>query len=289
MEKSWRGSMKRLIYVFIIISLTIMTACGGAAKKSEAKFDSKSQIAGQNNTRDSSQEINKESVKLPEQEQKIIYNSEILIVLDDLKKFSTSIGVKTREYNGIIQQEEIMESDSVTVVRIPTEKFNQFIDYVESLANIKNKRISTKNITDAYVDNDSRLKNLKAQESQTLEIFKRAGSIEEILKVQNELFRIRGEIEALEGRKKLWDNQIEYATITITAQKLQGVSNNSSGILSANEFAKSIRKGFVNSIFGILLFLQRLIIFVLSNIIWIVVLIVAGMFIYKNRNRFFRK
>ena len=72
-------------------------------------------------------------------------------------------------------------------------------------------------MTDQYSDLDARLRNLRATEKELLalltEVRERPNAkVEDILDVHRSLTQIRGEIETLQGRKNLLDNQIDFST-----------------------------------------------------------------------------
>ncbi|MFL0269496.1 DUF4349 domain-containing protein [Candidatus Clostridium radicumherbarum] len=226
--------------------------------------------------------------KKTDQETKIIRFCTLLIQEDDLGKLSDSIQKKTKELGGYIESDNTMEQRITTVVRIPSDKFDEFVKFTEDGYKVVNKNITTNNITDAYVDNDARLKNLRAQEDQILTILKKANTVDEVLKVQAELYRIRGEADSLEAMKKSWDKQVDYSTITINADKKAIVPDSKKTIIGGSEFFKAIGKGFSNTSIAIILFLENLLIFIFSNIIVLGILGVAGFFgfrWYKKNNK----
>ena len=220
-------------------------------------------------------------IKQIDQESKIIRFCTLLVQEDDLGKLSDSIQKKTKELGGYIESENTMEQSLTTVVRIPSDKFDEFVKFTEDGYKVVNKNITTNNITDAYVDNDAKLKNLRAQEDQILTILKRANTVDEVLKVQAELYRIRGEADSLEAMKKSWDKQVDYSTITINADKKAIVPDSKKTIIGGSEFFKAIGKGFSNTSIAIILFLENLLIFVFSNIIVIAILGAAGIFGFR--------
>jgi hypothetical protein len=209
---------------------------------------------------------------------KIIRNASLYIVEENLTNLSESIRKKVEEIGGYVENENLMEQRLSTRVRIPAEKFDEFIGYTEKGFAVKNKSISSENITDVYVDNEARLRNLKAQEEQILTILKKANTVEEVLKVQAELYKIRGEAEALEARKKNWDKQVDYATININADKKVIVAENKNTVISGSDFFKSIGTGFSNTAVALVLAVQHIMIFLLSNIIVLAILALASFF-----------
>jgi hypothetical protein len=213
-----------------------------------------------------------------EQNKKIIKNASLYIVEENLDNLSQSISKKVGELGGYIESERTMEQMLNMTVRIPAQRFDDFITYTENGFAVKDKNVSSQNITDVYVDNEARLNNLKAQEEQILTILKKANTVEEVLKVQAELYRIRGEAEALEARKKNWDKQVDYATITINADRKTVVVNNKKTIIGGSEFIKSIGTGFNNTAVNLILAIQNILIFIFSNIILLALLALAGFF-----------
>ncbi|MCM8709480.1 DUF4349 domain-containing protein [Clostridium sp. SYSU_GA19001] len=292
--------MKKRNLLCITLALSfVLSAC--AAKKSE----SYSKAAIENNASqetsissagmaDNGAQVADAEEKLENQanaisDKKIITNANIYIEGEDLLKLSNSIQQKAAELGGYIESEEFSEYRLTTRVRIPAAKFDSFITYTEKGFTVKSKNVFSENITNAYVDNEARLNNLKAQEKQILEILKKANTVEEVLKVQAELYKVRGEAEALEARKKSWDRQVDYVSVTIIADKKQIIPDNKKTIISGNEFVKAISKGFINTAISLILFVQNLLIFIFSNILVIGLLIIAALFGYRKYKKYSKK
>lgn len=300
--------MKNIKFISIILALILLFAGCGSKSASKNSASTAPQAASGLNAADKAANSNLSisngstadnakgntvtNTKAPEkqgnQETKIIRFCTLLIQEDDLGKLSDSIQKKTKELGGYIESDNTMEQRITTVVRIPSDKFDEFVKFTEDGYKVVNKNITTNNITDAYVDNDAKLKNLRAQEDQILTILKKANTVDEVLKVQAELYRIRGEADSLEAMKKSWDKQVDYSTITINADKKAIVPDSKKTIIGGSEFFKAIGKGFSNTSVAIILFLENLLIFIFSNIIVLAILGAAGFFgfrWYKKSNK----
>lgn len=268
------------------------TASGSAPQNSAAKEEVPRDMAIANGASDS-KAGSTTTVEAVQQEsksdKKIITTGTLYIEEEDLLGLSKSIQKKAEELGGYVEAEELYEYRLTTRVRIPAGKFENFIEYAENGFEVKSKSISSENITDAYVDNEARLKNLQAQETQILEIMKKANTVEEVLKVQTELYKVRGEIESLQARKKNWDKQVEYTTITINADKKQIVEDSKKTVIKGSDFIKAIGKGFSNTTVSLILFLQNLAIFIISNIIIIALLALAVFIGYKKYKKYIKK
>lgn len=286
--------MKGKIVLGIALMLTL--AFTGCAKKSDMsatqsanKSSSTSEMKISNSGATGNGSANSDAAKSQNsvvEQKKIIQHCNLYIVADDLKKLSSELHSKSQQLGGYIESEELMEERSSTKIRIPAIKFDEFISFTESSYEVKNKNITTENVTDAYVDNDARLKNLRAQEEQVLNIMKKANTVDEVLKIQTELYRIRGEAESLEAKKKNWDKEVDYATITINVDKKNIVVDNKKSIIGGKDFFKASSKGFNNTLISLVLFIQKLLIFVISNIIPIAILAALGFFGFKQYKKY---
>lgn len=281
---------KKNIFILFLLMAIILVSCGkksyDSIQKEENRGLTKNQSSAgvENKIKDSNfTSVSDGSYK------KIIFNGEIVIEVDDDKKTFKDIEKHVNYLNGYIEGMESYENESRSVVKIPSGNIEEFIKFLENNYVIRFKRTSSQDITDSYVDNDARLKNLMAQEQQILEIMKKAKNVEEILKVQNELYKVRGDIESLQALKNNWDRQINYGTITLTITRKIIVKESRLGIISGSDFIKSIKSGFRNSLVAIIVLIQRIIIFLVSNILIILILAFVGVFFYKRIYRFIKK
>lgn len=272
--------MRRKFLTFFIISLLILTS-GCAKSIGNSKNSVSPQTPGYSEGKSpASDSIDRGEVE--PRETKIIKNYDLSLTVDDLKKLSKDMEAKVREMGGYIQNDEANEYNLRAVIRVPSDKTDAFLEYIDKYYEVGNKSSKVDDITQGYIDNEARLKNLKAQETQTLEILKKANTVDEILKVQNEIYKVRGEIEVLENTKKNWDRLIDYATITITANKKVLVEEKETKIIGVREFFNAIGKGIANSAKDLVYGLQRIFIFLFGNIIWIAILTLAGVIGYRK-------
>jgi anti-sigma-K factor RskA len=106
------------------------------------------------------------------------------------------------------------------VVKVLPEKLDAFLLKLRDLGEIKNQSVSTDDVTKAYVDTQARLDNAKRMETQLQELLKHATNrVSDLLQVERELGRVQGDIEQMQGELKLYDFEVEYATVTIAVQE----------------------------------------------------------------------
>ena len=120
-------------------------------------------------------------------------------------------------------------------IRVPVANFNLLVEELSSkeYGQVISRSITTQDVTEEYMDLETRLKNLLAQEERYRSLLDIANEVEEILKIENELNRIRTEVEILQGRKNYLDNQISFSTITVEFRQPEPISSGSPGIVRA--------------------------------------------------------
>ena len=104
---------------------------------------------------------------------------------------------------------------SRVVLRVPSASFQQAVADLKALAvEVLDERIGTRDVTEQFTDLSSQLRNLRATEDQFLALLERADKVEDIVQIQDRLSRVRGDIELLQGRLNLLENQVDLSTVT---------------------------------------------------------------------------
>ncbi len=103
-------------------------------------------------------------------------------------------------------------------IRVPQDKLDNTLNALVKLGTVQNRSLVAEDVTDQLVDNDARLRNLRKAEDITLKMMERSGSVADILKVSQELSRIREQIERLDAQQKSLKNQVAYSTINLTLE-----------------------------------------------------------------------
>ena len=100
-------------------------------------------------------------------------------------------------------------------VRIPTVDYEDFIKAVAELGVVKFQSEATSDVTQEHVDLSARLENLRAQEIRLREFFEAAKDVKDMLAIEKELGRVRGEVESLDAQVTYLERQAAMATVTV--------------------------------------------------------------------------
>lgn len=141
---------------------------------------------------------------------------ETLKAVEEVKKIAENLGgfvLSSHTWYTDAQKERVQGK---VVIKVPSDKFSEAIGKLKDLAiKVVSEQTTGQDVTEEYVDLESRLKNLEATEEQFRAIMKRSGKISEILEVQRELTRVRSQIEVAKGRMKYLKERAKMATITV--------------------------------------------------------------------------
>ena len=166
------------------------------------------------------------AVDMPDAVQRlVIRNADMDIVVGDPKQTVDDITRMAGQMGGYVVSANVYtrrSSDGVDMlygnitVRVPAEKFDEAVEQIGNMAEqIDRKEVTGQDVTEEYVDLESRLKNLEATEAQLQRIMNEAVSTEDVLTVYQELSQVRGEIEQVKGRMKYLKDSARMSAISV--------------------------------------------------------------------------
>ena len=104
---------------------------------------------------------------------------------------------------------------SITI-GIPVDEFEKVLSRLRGLAvRVVDETASGDDVTEQYVDLQSQLTNLEATRARIQEFLKDAKTIDEALRINQELANIESQIEQIKGRMNYLNDRSAYSTITI--------------------------------------------------------------------------
>lgn len=155
---------------------------------------------------------------------KIIKDGSMEIRVKKLEPGKIQIDSLVKEFHGYYAGETFNNqnySHEFTLnIRIPSEKFELFIAQAESaVGELVFKNISSRDVTEDFIDLETRLKNKKNYLNRYGELLKQAKSVKDILEIEEKTRLIEEEIESTEGRLKYLNNQVDFSTLELRITK----------------------------------------------------------------------
>ncbi len=187
-------------------------------------------------------------------ELKIIKSGSIYTQTKDYEKFSGEIAAKIGELGGYIESsstavyqiygdEKLMRGN--LKIRVPQESFYETVSYLEQNSEISHKNINEKDATKEYYEKDNKVKNLEIQEQNLRALFEKATTVEEMLQIENELRRIRTEIDEINISLSDINDRSSMSTIDLEVEEVRNVSFAVKGEKGVWERA---RDGFISTV-----------------------------------------
>lgn len=229
--------MKKYLSILLCLTLlaALLTGCGGSSKAAqslernyasadmaEAPMEAEA-ASGAMDTGGTTSEIT-----LPES-RKWIITMNLNAETDDLDALTAALNEKIGALNGYVEDQNIYNgsgtgrryrSASLTV-RIPADQVDAFTEDVGGLANIVSQSKSLEDVTLSYVATESRMKALETEEARLLELLSQAENMTDLLEIESRLTEVRSELESVTSQKRLYDNQIDYATVYLSIDEVQ--------------------------------------------------------------------
>lgn len=156
---------------------------------------------------------------------KIIYQAEIRLIVKDLDQSVSQLSELLEVNQGYVSSSSIdgdrgVERTSKWTVRVPVEHFNQFREALLKLGGIEQNSLTSEDITGDFYDLKQRIANARQNEARMLEHLKsNTKNLSEILTIEKELDRVRGEIERMQGRIKLMSDLSAMTTVSISMRE----------------------------------------------------------------------
>lgn len=182
-------------------------------------------------------------------------------------------------------KENVMRSGVVTI-RVPSQSLNLALEDVLRLGKTTAQQVDSQDVTEEYVDLESRLKNAQTQEQALLSLMGQASTVEETLRVRDVLYSVQREIEQLKGRLAYLEEHSSFSTLTVSLYESGAVATKNGGWGFIQALKDAVR-ALVRTVNELLVFLGgALPVLVLLVLIgWVVYLITRAVLRQRDRRR----
>jgi uncharacterized protein DUF4349 len=106
--------------------------------------------------------------------------------------------------------------DTSVQVRVPSARFRESLTLLEKIGEITHRSVTADDVSEQYSDLEVRLNNLKATQKRLHEFLAKSGTIADMLTVGQQLERVSGEIEAIEGKMRFLRSRAAFSVVTVS-------------------------------------------------------------------------
>ncbi len=155
-------------------------------------------------------------------EKKVVHTAELALNVHNVEEASARIRSLTLQAKGEIDQVRAWSPSEQTRagelhVRVPADALDPMLKQFKAAAlDVSNEQIAATDVTRQFADNDARMRTLKAEEQQYLQILKQAKSVPDVLDVTEKLDAVRAHIEQLQTDINVMSHDIAMSAVSIT-------------------------------------------------------------------------
>jgi hypothetical protein len=223
----------------------------------------------------------------------IIRTAELALITKDFDNARSAMEAILKRHRGYVGELKVGGSTGsgrtlTATLRVPADQLDASLTDLKTLGRVESESQSGQDVTSQYVDLQARLANARNTERRLTDLLRqRTGKLSDVLEVEQEVDRVRGEIEQMEAERKNMSNQVSFATLNVTIAEdykaqLQVVPPSTSTRLSNAAVA-----GYKSMVDGVV----SLVLFLLENgpslLFWLVVLFFPARLAWKRLRRSF--
>ncbi|WP_274363317.1 DUF4349 domain-containing protein [Paenibacillus thermotolerans] len=150
----------------------------------------------------------------------LIYTANLTMEVESYAKAYTEIQNLIHLSGGYIvgftEETTSFEKTGLFTIKVPADGFNGFLAKLENVPNVQlNRSMKAQDVSEEYVDLDSRLKAKQVVEKRLLDFMERATKSDDLVKFSNELGQVQEDIERMKGRMRYLEQNVAYSTVEL--------------------------------------------------------------------------
>ncbi len=209
-------------------------------------------------------------------ERRIVYTAHADVVVEDIDQVPAQVDVLVQKHGGYIARSNVFGRPGTPrsgewSLRVPVAAYEDFLTAVRELGEIRSIRTDSNDVTAEYYDVEARIRIKKEEETRLLKHLEEStGKLVDILAVEKELSRVRGEVEQMEGRMRVLKDLTTLTTVNLKVEEIkQYVPEGEASYLTR------VQRSFSSSITAFVDFAQTASIVAIASLPWLGVLLVV--------------
>jgi anti-sigma factor RsiW len=219
----------------------------------------------------------------------IARTASLTILVKDIASARSSLDAIVAQHRGYSAEITVDLSESapprgiVASLRVPAPDLPSALADLRAIGRVQREKQSGEEVTQQHADLVARLQNSRETEQRLRDILtQRTGKIEDVLQVEEEIARVRGEIESMEADQKTLEHRVDFATVDLELVEDYKVQFNpptpSASIRMHNAFVAGFHH-VADTLLGIILFFEE---FGPVLLIWLAILGVPPFFVWRR-------
>jgi len=179
--------------------------------------------SGQELTKSKQTEVKQPTALTPKNREKIVKDAFLRLEVRDYKETSSKLSGIIQRFGAYIENSSENVDGLATasfVIKVPAKNFSDLVGAIEALGRVTDKQVSAKNVSEDQTGAEAKLRSLEIQEQRLLALVDKTTALKEVLALENELTRVREEIEILKDRLKSLESAVLYSTVKLEIKEV---------------------------------------------------------------------
>ena len=247
MKKRWLS-----LSISLILLVSLLTACGGSADSKANSTAAGTAAGGSGWTQDAAEDGAAEADSSAPASQalehaKIIYSGDLEVQTQDFEQTDTFLRALVSQLGGYLESSSVSGEPGKRygsyTARVPQEQFDPFFAQVGDNCHVIYSASQQENITEQYVDVETRLSSLRTKHDRLLALLAQADTMDAIIALESELADTEYQIESYTASLRQYDSLVDFSTIRLAVSEVSSLDPVAGGNSFFSELGKALRSG----------------------------------------------
>lgn len=193
---------------------------------------------------------------------KIIYSASVTVETTVFEESLASLAALVEKHGGWIESSSVNGQNFSDIsrgytrlrsasyrLRIPSAEFDVLMGKLPELGNVPYSYTYTENVSAQYYDVEARLTAYTTQEARLLEMMEKAGTIADVIIIEDKLSELRYQIDSLQSALNSWDRSVSYSSIDLSIEEVREYSPDSTVTISyGQQLLHALERGLDNAV-----------------------------------------
>jgi len=181
------------------------------------------------------------------------------------------------------QEQTVSSRSTSATLRVPAQQLNGLLSDLRKLGHVEQESQANTEVTDRYVDVDAHLKNARATEQRLIDLLAtRTGKLDDVLDVERELERIRGDVESMDAQRSSLLHRVDYATVSVELREQYQKKLGSDSYGAGTKMWNALVEGFGNLSSGFVGLITFLLSYGPSIVFWSLLILTPCWFVWRK-------
>ena len=153
-------------------------------------------------------------------QRQVLYEATVSLEVDTVSSALTQVQTIAKNLGGWVDNISSYggqtQMQATITIRVPQDQFFTALDNLKSLGTVQSQNVSSRDVTDQYIDLEARLKSSQLEKQSLQALLAKVATVNDEILIQGQLTQVQSQIESLQGQINHIQNRVDMASITVT-------------------------------------------------------------------------